>query len=51
MFFFSPLAEDFVLFGLLSCFLPYSVSLCVVPLLECTSSINAVEGEKESSQS
>lgn len=50
-FFFSPLVEDFDRFGLLSCLLPYSVSLCVVPLLECTSSINAVKGEKERNQS
>lgn len=49
-FFFSPLVEDFDRFGLLSCLLPYSVSLCVVPLLECTSSINAVKGEKERNQ-
>lgn len=46
MIFFSPLMEDFMRFGLLSCLLPYSVSLCVVPLLECTNSINAATGKK-----
>jgi len=44
MFFFSPLIEDFMRFGLLSLLLPYSVFLCVVPLPDCTNSINAAMG-------
>lgn len=51
MFFFSPRLEDLMRFDLLSCLLPCSVSLCVVPLLECTSSINAEIGGKERNQS
>ena len=33
-------------FGLLSLLLPYSVFLCVVPLPDCTNSINAAKGRK-----
>ena len=41
MFFLSPLLEDFMGFGLESCLLSYLVPPCVVPLLDCTNSINA----------